>query len=71
MIIVKMIVAGDYVTVHMKFTGHFTGSFGPGELTLAIANEEIELLDDEAKGTTATPVRTEARKVRSLAARSL
>jgi len=24
----KMIVAGDYVTVHMKFTGHFTGSFG-------------------------------------------
>ena len=24
----KMIVAGDYVTVHMQFTGHFTGSFG-------------------------------------------
>ncbi len=24
----KVIVAGDYVTVHMKFTGHFTGSFG-------------------------------------------
>jgi predicted ester cyclase len=24
----KMIVAGDYVTVHMNFTGHFTGSFG-------------------------------------------
>jgi hypothetical protein len=23
-----MIVAGDYVTVHMKFTGHFTGKFG-------------------------------------------
>ena len=23
-----MIVAGDYVTVHMKFTGHFTGRFG-------------------------------------------
>jgi len=21
----KMIVAGDYVTVHMSFTGHFTG----------------------------------------------
>jgi hypothetical protein len=40
-IIEKMIVAGDYVTVHMKFTGHFTGSFGPGELTLAIANKEI------------------------------
>ena len=25
----KMIVAGDYVTVHMTFTGHFTGTFGP------------------------------------------
>jgi predicted ester cyclase len=25
----KMIVAGDYVTVHMSFTGHFTGVFGP------------------------------------------
>jgi predicted ester cyclase len=24
----KMIVAGDYVTVHMNFTGHFTGKFG-------------------------------------------
>jgi predicted ester cyclase len=24
----KMIVAGDYVTVHMNFTGHFTGTFG-------------------------------------------
>jgi predicted ester cyclase len=24
----KMIVAGDYVTVHMTFTGHFTGKFG-------------------------------------------
>jgi predicted ester cyclase len=24
----KMIVAGDYVTVHMSFTGHFTGRFG-------------------------------------------
>jgi predicted ester cyclase len=29
----KVIVAGDYVTVHMKFTGHFTGRFGqtPGK----------------------------------------
>ncbi|PAY10224.1 MULTISPECIES: ester cyclase [Bradyrhizobium] len=26
--VVKMIVAGDYVTVHMQFRGHFTGSFG-------------------------------------------
>lgn len=24
----KMIIAGDYVTVHMAFTGHFTGRFG-------------------------------------------
>jgi predicted ester cyclase len=24
----KLIVAGDYVTVHMNFTGHFTGRFG-------------------------------------------
>ena len=24
----KMIVAGDYVTVHMSFAGHFTGTFG-------------------------------------------
>jgi predicted ester cyclase len=24
----KMIVAGDYVTVHMQFRGHFTGSMG-------------------------------------------
>jgi predicted ester cyclase len=24
----KMIIAGDYVTVHMKFTGNFTGTFG-------------------------------------------
>jgi predicted ester cyclase len=23
-----MIVANDYVTVHMTFTGHFTGKFG-------------------------------------------
>jgi len=24
----KVIIAGDYVTVHMRFTGHFTGRFG-------------------------------------------
>jgi predicted ester cyclase len=24
----KMILAGDYVPVHMTFTGHFTGNFG-------------------------------------------
>ena len=27
----KMIVAGDYVTVHIVFTGHFTGMFGQTE----------------------------------------
>jgi len=27
----KMIVAGDYVTVHMVFTGHFTGTFGQAQ----------------------------------------
>src|SRR5713226_9382452 len=27
-IVVKMIVADNYVTVHMSFTGHFTGAFG-------------------------------------------
>jgi predicted ester cyclase len=27
----KMIVAGDYVTVHMTFTGHFTGMFGQAQ----------------------------------------
>jgi predicted ester cyclase len=26
--VVKMIVAGSYVTVHMKFTGHFSGKLG-------------------------------------------
>jgi predicted ester cyclase len=29
----KMIVAGDYVTVHMQFTGHFTGRFGKAQGT--------------------------------------
>jgi predicted ester cyclase len=27
-VVEKMVVAGDYVTVHMHFTGHFTGKFG-------------------------------------------
>jgi predicted ester cyclase len=27
-VVEKMVVAGDYVTVHMHFTGHFTGRFG-------------------------------------------
>jgi predicted ester cyclase len=32
-VVEKMIVAGDYVTVHMKFTGHFTGKFGQAQGT--------------------------------------
>jgi len=27
-VVEKVIVAGDYVTVHMNFSGHFTGTFG-------------------------------------------
>jgi predicted ester cyclase len=27
----KMILAGDYVTVHMRFAGHFTGMFGQAQ----------------------------------------
>jgi predicted ester cyclase len=30
-VVVKMIVANDYVTVHMNFTGHFTGKFGAAQ----------------------------------------
>jgi predicted ester cyclase len=30
-IVEKMIVADDYVTVHMRFSGHFTGKFGPAQ----------------------------------------
>jgi predicted ester cyclase len=29
----KMVVAGDYVTVHMTFRGHFTGNFGQAKGT--------------------------------------
>jgi predicted ester cyclase len=32
-VVEKLIVAGDYVTVHMKFTGHFTGAFGKAQGT--------------------------------------
>jgi predicted ester cyclase len=31
--VVKMIVAGSYVTVHMKFTGHFSGKLGQTKAT--------------------------------------
>src|SRR5882762_9603747 len=43
----KMIVAGDYVTVHMKFTGHFTGDFGQtrgkGQPIAFIATDLVKL----------------------------
>jgi predicted ester cyclase len=43
----KMIVAGDYVTVHMKFTGHFTGTFGrtqgKGQPILFIATDLVKV----------------------------
>jgi predicted ester cyclase len=45
----KMIIAGDYVTVHMHFTGHFTGSFGAakgsGQPVDFIATDLIRVLD--------------------------
>ena len=43
----KMIVAGDYVTVHMNFTGHFTGRFGQtqgeGQAVPFIATDLIKI----------------------------
>lgn len=46
----KMIVAGDYVTVHMQFTGHFTGRFGAvagqGQPIDFIATDLIKVTDD-------------------------
>jgi predicted ester cyclase len=43
----KMIVAGDYVTVHMTFTGHFTGKFGEtqgkGQAITFVATDLIKL----------------------------
>ena len=43
----KMIVAGDYVTVHMNFTGHFTGRFaqtqGKGQLVPFIATDLVKI----------------------------
>jgi predicted ester cyclase len=42
-----LIVAGDYVTVHMSFTGHFTGSFGQtpgrGQPIAFIATDLLQL----------------------------
>jgi predicted ester cyclase len=42
-VVEKMVVAGDYVTVHMHFTGHFTGKFddtiGKGQPIAFIATD--------------------------------
>jgi predicted ester cyclase len=47
--VVKMIVAGDYVTVHMRFRGHFTGTFGTvkgnGQAIDFIATDVLEVTD--------------------------
>ena len=45
----KMIIAGDYVTVHIKFTGHFTGKLGrtqgQGQEIAFIATDLVKLED--------------------------
>ncbi len=45
----KMIVAGNYVTVHVVFTGHFTGSFGKtegqGQAIRFIATDLVKVTD--------------------------
>jgi predicted ester cyclase len=45
----KMIVAGEYVTVHMNFTGHFTGAFGKihgsGQAISFIATDLLKVED--------------------------
>ena len=43
----KMILADNYVTIHMKFTGHFTGTFGrtqgKGQPILFIATDLVKV----------------------------
>ncbi len=45
----KMIVADEYVTVHMKFAGHFTGTFGTvrgkGQAIAFIATDLLQVED--------------------------
>jgi predicted ester cyclase len=45
----KLIVAGDYVTVHMEFKGHFTGTFGTtkgqGQAIDFIATDLLKVTD--------------------------
>lgn len=47
----KMIVAGDYVTVHMVFTGHFSGTFGDtagkGQPIRFIATDLLKVKDGQ------------------------
>ena len=47
--VTKMIVADDYVTVHMMFQGHFTGSFGStkgqGQPVHFIATDLLRITD--------------------------
>ncbi len=46
-VVEKVIVAGDYVTVHMNFTGHFTGRFnqtqGKGQPIAFIATDLLKV----------------------------
>jgi predicted ester cyclase len=45
----KLVVAGDYMTVHMVFTGHFTGTFGKvhgaGQSIRFIATDLLKVTD--------------------------
>ncbi|MCW6509234.1 ester cyclase [Lichenifustis flavocetrariae] len=45
----KLVVAGDMMTVHMAFTGHFTGTFGKlkgtGQPIRFIAKDLLKLAD--------------------------
>src|SRR5260221_1092099 len=46
-VVEKMIVAGDYITVHMNFTGHFTGRFrhrkGKGQPIPFLATDLVKI----------------------------
>jgi predicted ester cyclase len=48
-VVQKVIVAGDYVTVHMRFTGHFTGrsgqTQGKGQAIAFVATDLIKVTD--------------------------
>jgi len=42
--VVKMVVAGDYVTVHMQFRGHFTGVFGEAHEAVKGQGQAIDFI---------------------------